>query len=59
MFIFQQPALFPWLDLERNLVFGLNGQPEEVRRSLFDVLTPEQLGHLTEICATLRNTLEQ
>ncbi|MFD1541635.1 MarR family winged helix-turn-helix transcriptional regulator [Nonomuraea guangzhouensis] len=35
------------------------GHVEEVRRSLFDVLTPEQLGHLTEICATLRNTLEQ
>ena len=34
MFIFQQPALFPWLDLERNLVFGLNGEPEEMRRSL-------------------------
>ena len=34
MFIFQQPSLFPWLDLERNLVFGLNGQPEETKRSL-------------------------
>ena len=34
MFIFQQPALFPWLDLEHNLVFGLNGEPAEVRRSL-------------------------
>jgi ABC-type nitrate/sulfonate/bicarbonate transport system ATPase subunit len=34
MFIFQQPSLFPWLDLERNLVFGLNGQPEGTKRSL-------------------------
>ena len=34
IFIFQQPPLFPWLDLERNVVFGLNGEPAEVRRSL-------------------------
>ena len=34
MFIFQQPALFPWLDLERNLLFGLNGEPAEERRRL-------------------------
>ena len=34
MFIFQQPSLFPWLDLERNLVFGLNGETPEARRSL-------------------------
>ena len=34
MFIFQQPSLFPWLDLERNLVFGLNGESAETRRSL-------------------------
>jgi ABC-type nitrate/sulfonate/bicarbonate transport system ATPase subunit len=34
MFIFQQPSLFPWLDLERNLVFGLNGESSETRRSL-------------------------
>jgi ABC-type nitrate/sulfonate/bicarbonate transport system ATPase subunit len=34
MFIFQQPSLFPWLDLERNLVFGLNGESAEMRRSL-------------------------
>ena len=34
MFIFQQPALFPWLDLGRNLVFGLNGESAEARRSL-------------------------
>ena len=25
IFIFQQPSLFPWLDLRRNLVFGLDG----------------------------------
>ncbi|HUR07132.1 MAG TPA: MarR family transcriptional regulator [Nonomuraea sp.] len=35
------------------------GHVEEVRRSLFDVLTPEQVGHLAEICAALRNTLER
>jgi len=34
MFIFQQPSLFPWLDLEHNLVFGLNGESAETRRSL-------------------------
>jgi ABC-type nitrate/sulfonate/bicarbonate transport system ATPase subunit len=34
IFIFQQPSLFPWLDLEQNVVFGLNGQPAETRRSL-------------------------
>jgi ABC-type nitrate/sulfonate/bicarbonate transport system ATPase subunit len=34
IFIFQQPALFPWLDLERNLVFGLNGASPEERRKL-------------------------
>ncbi|MEV1246506.1 MarR family transcriptional regulator [Nonomuraea sp. NPDC052129] len=34
------------------------GHVEEVRRSLFDVLTPEQLGQLAEICAAVRNTLE-
>jgi ABC-type nitrate/sulfonate/bicarbonate transport system ATPase subunit len=34
MFIFQQPALFPWLDLARNLAFGLNGAPAETRASL-------------------------
>jgi ABC-type nitrate/sulfonate/bicarbonate transport system ATPase subunit len=34
IFIFQQPALFPWLDLGRNLVFGLNGESAEARRSL-------------------------
>jgi NitT/TauT family transport system ATP-binding protein len=34
MFIFQQPSLFPWLDLERNLVFGLNGEAPEERRRL-------------------------
>ena len=34
IFIFQQPSLFPWLDLERNVTFGLNGQPAETRRSL-------------------------
>ena len=34
IFIFQQPALFPWLDLERNITFGLNGEPSESRRRL-------------------------
>jgi ABC-type nitrate/sulfonate/bicarbonate transport system ATPase subunit len=34
IFIFQQPSLFPWLDLEQNVVFGLNGQPAETRQSL-------------------------
>jgi ABC-type nitrate/sulfonate/bicarbonate transport system ATPase subunit len=34
IFIFQQPSLFPWLDLEQNVVFGLNGEPAETRRSL-------------------------
>jgi ABC-type nitrate/sulfonate/bicarbonate transport system ATPase subunit len=34
MYIFQQPSLFPWLDLERNLVFGLNGESAEARRRL-------------------------
>ncbi|MEV4017547.1 MarR family transcriptional regulator [Nonomuraea angiospora] len=34
------------------------GHVEEVRRSLFDVLTPEQVRRLDEICAAVRNTLE-
>jgi ABC-type nitrate/sulfonate/bicarbonate transport system ATPase subunit len=34
IFIFQQPSLFPWLDLEQNVVFGLNGEPAETRRAL-------------------------
>ncbi|MEV0351734.1 MarR family transcriptional regulator [Nonomuraea sp. NPDC050680] len=34
------------------------GHVAEVRRSLFDILTPEQLGQLAEICAAVRNTLE-
>ncbi|WP_219471591.1 MarR family winged helix-turn-helix transcriptional regulator [Nonomuraea rhizosphaerae] len=34
------------------------GHVEEVRRSLFDALTPEQVGHLAEICAAVRDTLE-
>jgi ABC-type nitrate/sulfonate/bicarbonate transport system ATPase subunit len=34
IFIFQQPSLFPWLDLEQNVVFGLNGEPAERRRRL-------------------------
>jgi ABC-type nitrate/sulfonate/bicarbonate transport system ATPase subunit len=34
IFIFQQPSLFPWLDLERNIVFGLNGESAASRRSL-------------------------
>ena len=34
IFIFQQPSLFPWLDLERNITFGLNGESSESRRRL-------------------------
>ena len=34
IFIFQQPSLFPWLDLEGNLVFGLNGAAAAERRRL-------------------------
>jgi ABC-type nitrate/sulfonate/bicarbonate transport system ATPase subunit len=34
IFIFQQPSLFPWLDLGRNLVFGLNGVSAEERQRL-------------------------
>ena len=34
IFIFQRPSLFPWLDLSGNLVFGLNGEAAEARRSL-------------------------
>ncbi|GGO79370.1 MarR family winged helix-turn-helix transcriptional regulator [Nonomuraea cavernae] len=35
------------------------GHVAEVRRSLFDVLTPDQVRALDEICATVRNTLER
>ena len=31
MFIFQQPALFPWLDLWHNVVLGLDGAQKDVR----------------------------
>ncbi|MEW1837123.1 MarR family transcriptional regulator [Nonomuraea angiospora] len=34
------------------------GHVEEVRRSLFDVLTPKQVRRLDEICVAVRNTLE-
>ena len=34
VFIFQQPALFPWLDLTANLTFGLDGAPAETRERL-------------------------
>ena len=34
IFIFQQPSLFPWLNLEGNLVFGLNGASPEERQRL-------------------------
>ena len=34
IYIFQQPSLFPWLDLEGNLVFGLDGVPADARRAL-------------------------
>jgi ABC-type nitrate/sulfonate/bicarbonate transport system ATPase subunit len=34
IFIFQQPSLFPWLDLVDNILFGLDGEPAESRRRL-------------------------
>ena len=34
IFIFQQPSLFPWLDLAANVTFGLDGEPAEARRRL-------------------------
>jgi ABC-type nitrate/sulfonate/bicarbonate transport system ATPase subunit len=34
IFIFQQPSLFPWLDLRGNLLFGLNGETPEAREQL-------------------------
>lgn len=34
------------------------GHVEEVRRSLFDALTPAQVRSLDEICTAVRNTLE-
>jgi ABC-type nitrate/sulfonate/bicarbonate transport system ATPase subunit len=34
VFIFQQPSLFPWLDLAGNVAFGLDGEPPDVRRAL-------------------------
>jgi ABC-type nitrate/sulfonate/bicarbonate transport system ATPase subunit len=34
IFIFQQPSLFPWLDLRGNLLFGLNGASAEARQQL-------------------------
>ena len=33
IFIFQQPSLFPWLDLADNVVFGLDGEAGESRRA--------------------------
>ncbi|MFF0867522.1 MarR family winged helix-turn-helix transcriptional regulator [Nonomuraea sp. NPDC003560] len=35
------------------------GHVEEVRRSLFDVLTPEQVRELGAICSAVRDTLER
>ena len=34
IFIFQQPSLFPWLDLRGNLLLGLNGASAEARQQL-------------------------
>lgn len=34
------------------------GHVEEVRRSLFDALTPEQVAQLDDICTAVRKTLE-
>jgi NitT/TauT family transport system ATP-binding protein len=34
IYIFQQPSLFPWLDLEGNLIFGLSEASSEARRTL-------------------------
>ena len=34
IYIFQQPSLFPWLDLQGNLVFGLGGVSTAARRTL-------------------------
>jgi ABC-type nitrate/sulfonate/bicarbonate transport system ATPase subunit len=34
IYIFQQPSLFPWLDREGNLVFGLDGVSADARRTL-------------------------
>jgi ABC-type nitrate/sulfonate/bicarbonate transport system ATPase subunit len=33
IFIFQQPSLFPWLDLADNIVFGLDGEGAAARRA--------------------------
>ena len=40
------------------LVEAAPGHVEEVRRSLFDPLTPEQIRQLDEICAAVRKTHE-
>jgi NitT/TauT family transport system ATP-binding protein/sulfonate transport system ATP-binding protein len=34
IFIFQQGAVFPWLTVERNLTFGLDGMPRAEKRRL-------------------------
>jgi ABC-type nitrate/sulfonate/bicarbonate transport system ATPase subunit len=36
IFIFQQPSLFPWLDLRQNLAFGLDGESGRAARDLAD-----------------------
>ncbi|MER6574100.1 MarR family transcriptional regulator [Nonomuraea sp. NPDC001023] len=42
-----------------TLTAAAPGHVEEVRRSLFDVLTPEQVRELGAICSAVRGTLER
>jgi ABC-type nitrate/sulfonate/bicarbonate transport system ATPase subunit len=36
IFIFQNGSIFPWLTVQRNLMFGLNGLPKAEKRRLAD-----------------------